>query len=95
MDNRISHFTSQWGKCAVTCQAFQTVSDIHCHHKNPRHLGGNDRYDNLVLVCENVHQLIHAVQPETIAKYKAVLKLNHTQLKKLNELRKMAKLPPV
>ena len=31
-DNRISLFSAQWGKCAVTGKAFQCISEIHCHH---------------------------------------------------------------
>ena len=31
-DNRISHFSAQWGECAVTGKSFETLSEIHCHH---------------------------------------------------------------
>jgi group II intron reverse transcriptase/maturase len=94
-DNRISHFSAQWGKCAITGQKFKATTDIHCHHKIPRFHGGNDSYDNLVLVCENAHRLIHAVQPDIIAKYQATLLLDRSQRMKLNELRKLAKLSPI
>jgi hypothetical protein len=89
-DNRISHFAAQWGKCAVTGREFQTVAEIHCHHKVPRQYGGNDKYDNLVL--EPVHKLIHAVQTEIIAKYLSVLNLNKEQIGNLNKLREQSKL---
>ena len=94
-DNRISLFSAQWGKCAVTGQEFQTVSDIHCHHKIPRKNGGSDKYENLVLVLEPAHKLIHATQAETIRKYLSVLNLNKKQVKKLNELREKAGLFPI
>lgn len=32
-DNRISLFSAQWGKCAITGFEFATLEDIHCHHK--------------------------------------------------------------
>lgn len=32
-DNRISMFSAQWGKCAVTGKDFLNLRDIHCHHK--------------------------------------------------------------
>lgn len=35
-DNRISLFSAQWGKCAVTGREFATTKDIHCHHKTPK-----------------------------------------------------------
>ena len=87
MDNRISLFSAQWGKCAVTGEPFQTLNEIHCHHKIPRNKGGTDKYGNLVLVSDAVHRLIHAVKEETIQKYLQMLKLNEEQLKKLNNLR--------
>ena len=91
-DNRISLFSAQWGKCAVTGRAFQSLADIHCHHKNPRERGGSDRYENLVLVCEPAHKLIHATQDETIRRYMSVLCLDKEQMDSLNRLRKKANL---
>lgn len=89
-DNRLSLFSAQWGRCAVTGIEFSTVSEIHCHHKKLRSNGGSDKYENLVLVFEPVHKLIHAQKPETIAYYLELLKLNPAQLKKVNDLRKQA-----
>ena len=89
-DNRISLFSAQWGKYAVMGTPFEELEDIHCHHKKPRSKGGTDAYENLVLVHELVHRLIHAQKEETIQYYKNLLKLNSEQLKKLNKLRKLA-----
>lgn len=85
-DNRISLFFAQNGRCAVTGQKFESTEEIHCHHKIPKSKGGTDEYDNLILVTEPVHKLIHATIDETIAKY---LKLCSPDMKKLNELRKL------
>ena len=94
MDNRLSLFCAQYGKCAVTGQVFETLDDIHCHHKLPRNKGGNDRYQNLTLVREDVHILIHATTQPTIDKYLALISPDKKQLSKLNKLRKEAgKLP--
>ena len=71
-DNRISHFSAQWGKCAVTGKSFETLSEIHCHHIVPKEHGGTDKYDNLVLITSNVHRLIHAKTHETIEKYRVI-----------------------
>ena len=90
MDNRISLFSAQWGKCAITGTEFKTPGEIRCHHITPREMGGGDEYANLTLVLESVHILIHATQFDTIKKYMAMLKLDSKQLKKLNELRKLA-----
>lgn len=90
-DNRISLFSAQWGKCAITGKTFKNTADIHCHHKKPKIQGGGDNYDNLILVLEPVHKLIHAVSDEAIQKYLQILNLNSEQILKLNELRKMCK----
>jgi len=89
-DNRISLFSAQWGKCAVTGLDFECAEDIHCHHKKPKSKGGTDQYANLVLVLAPVHRLIHATDSEVIRKYLAALKLKKAQLAKLNELRQLA-----
>ncbi|RKI67087.1 group II intron reverse transcriptase/maturase [bacterium 1xD42-67] len=94
-DNRLSLFCAQYGKCAVTGQVFETLGDIHCHHKLPLAMGGKDNYQNLILVRESVHILIHATSEPTIAKYLSQLALNKKQLAKLNKLRKEAGNPPI
>lgn len=95
MDNRISLFSAQWGKCAVTGQAFRTLDEIHCHHKKPKESGGGDEYANLILVLEPVHRLIHAKAEEVIARYRTLLNLDRKQLALLNKLRGLAGLPEI
>jgi group II intron reverse transcriptase/maturase len=85
--NRLSSYCAQHGNCAVTKQPLERTR-IHCHHKVPRSLGGNDSYANIVLVSEDVHTLIHATEADTIARYIAMLKLDRDQIRKLNTLRK-------
>ena len=86
-DNRISLFSAQWGKCAVTGREFQTTEEIHCHHKVPKSKGGTDKYENLVLVLEPVHRLIHATSDETIKTYMEVIKPDKKTMNKINHLR--------
>ena len=88
-DNRISLYCAQFGKCAITGEKLE-IGDIHCHHKLTKHLGGSDEYENLIIVSESVHRLIHATNPETIRKYMNRLDLDVKQLKKLNKLRSLA-----
>ena len=87
-DNRLSLYSAQMGKCAVSGKVL-SIGDIHCHHKVPRYLGGKDNYQNLVLVCEDVHHLIHATNPDTIRKYMEILNLDQKQKEKLNKLRSL------
>lgn len=90
-DNRISRYSMQKGKCAVT-GIFLTAEDVHCHHKLPRSMGGTDEFNNLIIVHEFVHRLIHATNEETIRKYMRLLQLSDNQLKKINKLRKVCNL---
>lgn len=94
-DNRISLYSGQKGKCAITGIEFQNISDIHCHHKTPKKLGGTDDYKNLILVLEQIHKLIHATKDETIQKYVNLYNLDKKQLEKVNKLRKLANLEPI
>lgn len=86
-DNRISLFSAQWGKCAVTGEYFVSLEDIHCHHKIPKAQKGTDNYSNLVLVKQKVHKLIHATDKQVIDSLLQQLCLNKQQLGKLNALR--------
>ena len=95
MANRISLFSAQWGKCAVTGQDFRTMEEIHCHHKTPKEAGGGDEYGNLVLVLEPVHRLVHAKEATVIARYSRLLNLDPKQLGILNKLRCLAGLPEI
>lgn len=89
MDNRLSLYCAQYGKCAVT-GVWLLKDDIHCHHKVPKGKGGNDSYENLVIIHEDVHKLIHATDPQTIEKYLQQIALDSKSLAKLNKLRTTA-----
>jgi hypothetical protein len=93
MDNRISLYCAQYGKCAVTGYEFQSADEVYCHHVLPREAGGKDNYSHLTLVQEYVHILIHAKKQKTIDKYLALLRLDAKQLSKLNKYRKKAGKP--
>ncbi|MEC3022106.1 HNH endonuclease signature motif containing protein [Bacillus cereus] len=58
-DNRIAKFIAQYGKCAITKQEVGLVG-WHCHHKIPLEFGGQDNYENLVIVLEDIHLAIHS-----------------------------------
>lgn len=87
-DNRVSLYSAQMGKCAITGTMLE-VGAIHCHHKIPLSHGGTDRYDNLVLVTEAVHILIHATRQQTIESYMRNLNLTSKQLGKLEYLKSL------
>lgn len=93
-DNRLSLYCAQQGKCAITGDALR-IGEIHCHHKTRRADSGDDRYENLVLVCQDAHILIHAVKENTIRFYREKLALNCKQMDKLNRLRNRLNLPTI
>lgn len=93
-DNRISLFAAQNGQCAITKQILKAFN-FHCHHKIPRKLGGNDSYQNLIIVTIGVHRLIHATKPEIIEKLIKENAINGEQLTKINKLRKLCKLEEI
>lgn len=88
MDNRISVYAAQYGKCFVTGKVLW-IDDIHCHHKIPKKQGGTDEYKNLVILQKDIHKLIHAVKQETINAYISSIKPDSEMLKKINTLRKL------
>jgi hypothetical protein len=94
LDNRISLYAAQYGKCAVTGKHL-SKDEIHCHHRTPKCYGGDDRYENLVIVHHDVHALIHAKTQETIDKYMCLVQPTAERLKKLNKLRLLARLPEI
>ena len=90
-DNRISLYAAQYGKCAVTGRTL-APHEIHCHHKRPKSAGGTDAYENLTIVSETVHRLVHATDEKTISRLLQTLSLDTQQRKKLNKLREQANL---
>ncbi len=94
-DNKLSLYSAQRGKCGITQRVFCNASEIHCHHKIPKEFGGDDKYQNLVLMLESAHKLIHATTEGTINKYLKELQLTEPMLKKVNKYRVMARTEPI
>ena len=94
MDNRVSLYAAQYGKCAVTGRVLW-IDEVHCHHKKPISQGGTDEYKNLIIVHTDVHKLIHATKAETIQAYFNKIKPNKSQLEKINKLRMLAGNPAI
>lgn len=84
-DNRLSLYSAQKGKCAVTNKMLQ--EDLEVHHIIPKSQGGTDCYKNLILISYTVHKLIHATIKETIDNYLNLLHLSKKAINKLNKYR--------
>jgi len=94
LDNRISRYSMVMGKCEIT-GVFLYADDVHCHHYLPTYLGGDDSYNNLRILHQDVHTLIHATNQETIMKLINMLGLTGSMIKKVNQYRKMSNLGTV
>ena len=90
-DNRLSLYCASHGKCSITGKILE-IGNIHCHHKIPYSVSHDDSYGNLILICQEAHILIHAVNNEIIQYYKNLLNLNTQQVGKINKLRKLLNL---
>lgn len=88
--NRISKYANQQGKCWVTKKPVGL--NFECHHITPRYLGGNDSYENLIVINEDIHDLVHAQYDWKIEKLVKELGLTQSQVDKVNLLRSKCKL---
>lgn len=93
-DNRLSLFSAQHGKCGITKNELE-IGKIHCHHKTPRELGGDDKYQNLIILQEKVHRLIHATNKNVILRLLKELQITDEQMKKVNTLRRKCNLETI
>ncbi|MGP7818459.1 group II intron reverse transcriptase/maturase [Niallia sp. 01092] len=86
-DNRLSLFSAQNGKCGISNEILD-IGEIQCHHKKPRKLGVDDKYQNLIIVRAKIHRLIHSTNPEKIKELLYELNLKEEQIRKVNKLRR-------
>jgi len=91
IDNRVSLYVAQHGKCAILGIPLEK-DEIHCHHRVPLSLGGTDWYNNLIIIHKDLLGLITATDSDTIAVERMKFSLNDKQLKLVNKLRVSANL---
>lgn len=92
VDNRISRFVGQGGKCFITGIRLST-EEVHCHHKIPIKCGGDDKYDNLIIVHKDIHKLIHSTNKIVILQ--SAIDWTVKSKQKFNQLRKHANLEQI
>lgn len=86
-DNRLSLYSAQKGLCAIS--GLELNETMEAHHIIPLSQGGTDRYNNLILITNETHKLIHVVNPYVIQILLSILKPNAKMLNKVNKLRKI------
>ncbi len=85
-DNRISLFSAQCARCRVLGTRLN-VNGFCCHHITLIHNGGNDKYQNLVILHPDIDRLIHATESDTVHQLLAKLNLSIEQIEKVNQFR--------
>lgn len=85
-DNRISLFVAQKGLCHITKKPLNLVTMI-IRNRLPRDKGGTDKYQNLVLVSEEISNLIEEKDMLKANKCKEGIGLDIKALNKVNTLR--------
>lgn len=94
IDNRISRYCAQYGKCAILKEAL-TEENLYCHHVKPVESGGTDEYKNLVIVHKDIHRLIHETDADAIKKIVTDYGLQNTELEKIDKYRVTAGQPRI
>lgn len=86
-DNRISLYIGQNGKCGITGMPL-SIGNMEIHIKEP-YIDDEDKYNNLIYVRKDVHELIHATKMEIIELLRIRSRISKIGLKKINILRKL------
>lgn len=90
-DNRITLYLMRNGRSAITGKTVD-VEEYHCHHKISVKQGGSHSLNNLVLLSENEHKLVHATNLDIIRKYLKLLNLSKKEIEKVNKYRQILNL---
>lgn len=78
-DNRVSKYSVQRGRCKILKLPLE-LDEVSCHRIVPKALGGNDKYQNLVIMHLNIHKLVHTKNVEVAKKVAQKLKLSVDQI---------------
>lgn len=62
---RVSKYSSVKGVSYLSGE-YVSVEDYHCHHIVPKNKGGTNDFDNLCVLSETEHILLHSVNPEKL-----------------------------
>lgn len=87
-DNRLSLYSAQKGKCAITGNLMD-ADDVFCIRKIPVERGGSDKYANLMLVCKKVVNVLNSEDTKEFDRKLGELKLDDKRLEKLKKLRSL------
>lgn len=85
---------AQRGKCAI-CKLPLTLENMRCVRKIPKSCGGDDKYNNLIIVHKEMERLIKSQDSKEIKRILNKYKLESNQRRKVNTIRKNAGLEEI
>ena len=93
-DNRISLYVGQKGLCYISKKPLDIMS-MAIRNRIPKNRGGTDKYQNLVLVSEEISNFIDEKDLLKATKYKEMIELDKKALNRINTLRKLVGNPMI
>lgn len=94
-DSKISLFSAQKGKCAISGEEFADAEHVAVWLKVPRALGGFERYKNMVLIHKKYLILLKELPQAVIKDLIKTLNITKKMLVKINSLREQANLSAI
>ena len=94
-DSRISLFSAQRGKCALSGELFENAADIVCWLKTPAEFGGRERYQNMILFHRRFFPLLQRRPMNELEAIANALKTTKELMLKVNSLRERAGLSAI
>ena len=95
MDSRLSLFSAQRGKCAISGLEFTNASEIVGWLKTPKEFGGGERYKNMILIHKNFLSFLSEAPIDMLSDLAKTLRMNKKMISKINSLREQAGLNPI
>lgn len=95
MDSRISLYSAQHGKCAISGEEFQSAFDIAGWLKKPKDNGGEERYKNMILIHKRYIPLLQETSQQILKATLQSFEVTNKMLVKINSLRKQANLSAI
>ena len=95
MDCRLSLFSAQRGKCAISGIEFSNASEIVGWLKTPKEIGGVERYKNMILIHKNFVTFLSEAPIDILSDLLKTLKMKKKMISKINSLREQAGLNPI
>lgn len=86
VNSKVVKYIEQQGKCFITHQTLTSDNAV-AHHVVPFKKSKDDSLANIVIINDDCHKLIHAVDDTIISKYMNRLNLDISEIKKINEFR--------